>query len=245
MTATNKQLLISESCGDSNRCTPCIGKPDQRATRFPRLVHVWSKTIRISHGPHIATFRTVINRFERVHCPWEEGLPTQSTAHRLTDLWVHTQLLYHNNQWSSGEKLSFCWHPTTRLTRPISPTCNQYIQYLLTGADLLVLNRHRRGLQPWRCRLTTYHSPTFPTSYLHFPLRAPPGLQFNQFPSTIQGIEFKEPMTTTWSSDHSTIYRSLHLCLAIANDLFLVKGVTRIGQKVKVMELGTNLISMT
>jgi hypothetical protein len=31
-TATNKRLLISESRGDSNRCTPCRGKPDQHAT---------------------------------------------------------------------------------------------------------------------------------------------------------------------------------------------------------------------
>jgi hypothetical protein len=29
MTATNKRLLISESHGDSNWCTPCRGKPDQ------------------------------------------------------------------------------------------------------------------------------------------------------------------------------------------------------------------------
>jgi hypothetical protein len=29
MTATNKRLLISESHDDSNRCTPCRGKPDQ------------------------------------------------------------------------------------------------------------------------------------------------------------------------------------------------------------------------
>jgi hypothetical protein len=29
MTATNKRLLISESRGDSNRYTPCRGKPDQ------------------------------------------------------------------------------------------------------------------------------------------------------------------------------------------------------------------------
>jgi hypothetical protein len=28
----NKQLLISESRGDSNRFTPCRGKPDQHAT---------------------------------------------------------------------------------------------------------------------------------------------------------------------------------------------------------------------
>jgi hypothetical protein len=55
---------------------------------------------------------------------------------------------------------------------------------LTRGANPSVLNRHRRGLQPWKCRLTTYHSPTFPTSCLHFPLRVPPGLQFNQVPST-------------------------------------------------------------
>jgi hypothetical protein len=73
MTATNKQLLISESHGDLNRCTPCRGKSDQHATRFLRSDRVWSKTIRISRGPHIATFCTVVNRFERVHCPEKKG----------------------------------------------------------------------------------------------------------------------------------------------------------------------------
>jgi hypothetical protein len=29
MTVTNKQILIFESRGDSNQCTPCRGKPDQ------------------------------------------------------------------------------------------------------------------------------------------------------------------------------------------------------------------------
>jgi hypothetical protein len=51
----------------------------------------------------------------------------------------------------------------TRLTWSILPACDQYIQYLLTGANPSVLNRHRRGLQPWMCRLTTLHSLTFPT----------------------------------------------------------------------------------
>jgi hypothetical protein len=45
-------------------------------------------------------------------------------------------------------------------------------------------------------------------------------------------------MAVTWSFDHSTIYRSLQLCLAIANDLSLVIRVTRIDQKVIVMQLG-------
>jgi hypothetical protein len=40
---------------------------------------------------------------------------------------------------------------------------------LARGANPSVLNRHSRGLQPWRCHLATYHTPTFPTSYLHFP----------------------------------------------------------------------------
>jgi hypothetical protein len=31
-------------------------------------------------------------------------------------------------------------------------------------------------------------------------------------------------MVTTWSFDHSATYHSLHLCLAIANDLSLVVG---------------------
>jgi hypothetical protein len=71
-----------------------------------------------------------------------------------------------------------------QLTRPRSPVCDRYVQYLLAGANPSVLNRHRRGLQPWRCRLATYHSPTFPTNCLHFPLMVLPGLQFNQVPST-------------------------------------------------------------
>jgi hypothetical protein len=97
-TAMNKRLLISESCGDSNRCTLCTGKPDQHATRFPHSVRVWPSTIRVSHGPHRVTFRTIINKFEQIHCPREEGFPTQSTAHQLINPHVRTQLLSHNNQ---------------------------------------------------------------------------------------------------------------------------------------------------
>jgi hypothetical protein len=81
-----------------NRCTPCREKPDQHATRFPRSVLVWSMIIRISHGPHIATFHTVVNRFEQIHCTREEGLLTQSTARWPSDMWVRTQLLSHNSQ---------------------------------------------------------------------------------------------------------------------------------------------------
>jgi hypothetical protein len=191
MTVTNKRLLISESRGDSNWCTPCRGKPDQHVTRFPHSVHVWPKTIHISRGLHIATLHTIVNRFEQIHCTREKGLLTQSTTRRLTDPWVRTQFLFHNSPWSSGEKSSFCWHRTTRLTRPISSACNRYVQYLLAGANSSVLNQHRQGLPHWRCQFTTYYSPTFPTSYLYFSLRAPPGLQFNQVPLITKVLSIK------------------------------------------------------
>jgi hypothetical protein len=45
-------------------------------------------------------------------------------------------------------------------------------------------------------------------------------------------------MAATWSSNHSAMYCSRHLRLAIANDLSLAIGVTRIDLKVIVMQLG-------
>jgi hypothetical protein len=45
-------------------------------------------------------------------------------------------------------------------------------------------------------------------------------------------------MTVTWSFDHSAIYRGLHLYLAIAIELSLAIGFTRIDQKVVLMQLG-------
>jgi hypothetical protein len=44
-------------------------------------------------------------------------------------------------------------------------------------------------------------------------------------------------MTATWSSNHSAIYRGLQLCLAIANDLSLAIGSSRIDSKVTLMQV--------
>jgi hypothetical protein len=139
-------------------------------------------------------------------------------------------------QWGKGTHLLMA---ATRLTGLISPACNRYIQYLLTGANPSVLNRHRRGLQPWRCWLATYHSPTFPTNCLHLPLRAPPDLQFNQVPTT------KPMCLVSRTYGYQDIYRSQHLCLAIANDLSLVIGVAWIDRKVVIMQLGSSSTPVT
>jgi hypothetical protein len=44
-------------------------------------------------------------------------------------------------------------------------------------------------------------------------------------------------MAALWSSDHSAIYRGLHLQLGIANDLSLAIGLSRVDQKVSLMQL--------
>jgi hypothetical protein len=67
-------VLTFESRGDSNRCTPYRGKPDQHVTRFSRSIYVWSSIICIPRGPHIATFREVVYRVGQSHCSREKGI---------------------------------------------------------------------------------------------------------------------------------------------------------------------------
>jgi hypothetical protein len=66
-------VLIFESRGNSNRCTPSRGKPDQHATSFPHSVCVWPSIIRISHSPHIATFHESLTALDRVTVPEKNG----------------------------------------------------------------------------------------------------------------------------------------------------------------------------
>jgi hypothetical protein len=154
-------------------------KPNQHTTRFPCSVRVWSTTIRISRGPHIAIFHTVINRFEQIHCTWEEGLPTQSTTRRPSDPWVRTQLLSHNSQESSGEKSTLVDNrliglPGTYHRHAIGTfnTCSR-------GSTERSLIDTGGGYNLGGAGLPHTHSPTFSTNCPHFPLMALPGLHFN------------------------------------------------------------------
>jgi hypothetical protein len=64
--------------------------------------------------------------------------------------------------WSRGDNVWPSDYTATSAYWAHIPACDQYVQCLLTGSNPSVLNRHRRGLQPWRCRHSTSHSPTFP-----------------------------------------------------------------------------------
>jgi hypothetical protein len=223
-TATNKRLLISESRGDSNRCTPCRGKPDQHNTyashTSPRMPGVrFLRAVPVRSNLPLAA-----DRVGRSHCSREKGLPTQSPACRLTDSQVRTQFLSRANQWSSGESQTSINNRLLGLSGPYHRHVIGTFNTCSWGPTERSLINTGRGYNLGGTVLPHTHSPTFPSSYLSFPLVAPPGLHFNQVPAINQSLRFKEPMAATWSFDHLAIYRSLHLCLAIANDLSLVEG---------------------
>jgi hypothetical protein len=89
--------------------------------------------------------------------------------------------------WSRGEMFwSSCYTATSAYWAHI-PACDQYVQYLLAGANISVLNWHRRGLQPWRCQLFTSHSRPSQLAVFAFHLRAPPGLRLSKIPPRFQG----------------------------------------------------------
>jgi hypothetical protein len=162
LTTTNKRLLISESRDDSNWCTPCTGN----LINMPHTFHT-----RSVNRPWPCVSRVV-----RIYQPFASRQQGRTDALLLRKkcsrhhLWTRLggqldppQFLSQHNHWSSVPKPRTCWWQATRLTRPISPACDQYLPYLLVGSKLSILNRHRWGLQPWRCRLAISHSPTFPT----------------------------------------------------------------------------------
>jgi hypothetical protein len=136
--------------------------PTNTTRTLPMPVHVRPVYASCGWSPYVATFHEVPTDLDRSHCSREKGLPTQSTARRLTDPRVRTQLLSRTSQWSKGCKPSSWRWPTTRFTGLISPACGRYVQYLLMGANRTVLNQHRQGLQPRRCWLTTYPLPNLP-----------------------------------------------------------------------------------
>ena len=86
------------------------------------------------------------------HNPQHAGHPIRGSVPSFSPTIV-------KEQWG---KVNSCGQLTTRLTGPISPACDRYVQYLLVGANRTVLNRHRRGLPPWRCWLATYPLPDLP-----------------------------------------------------------------------------------
>jgi hypothetical protein len=91
------------------------------------------------------------------------------TKDRLSRLspWVTSFFLPHGSLGVGERRFGQMVTQLYRLTRPIYQHAIGTFN-ILARANPSVLNRHKRGLQPWRCRLSTSHSPTFPTDGLQF-----------------------------------------------------------------------------
>jgi hypothetical protein len=202
MTATNKWLLVSESWDDSNWCTPCRGKPNQHATCFSHPVRIWSwKTQPTWHtlstlSPCMVkdhtylTWSTYSNlresstTLDRVTTPEKKG----SQHNRQHAGWLIRgsvpSFLSRPNQWSSGESqtsvdsklLGLLGHEHQHVISTFN-TCSR-------GLTHRFLTDTGRG---YNLEGTTFpHTTPRPSqsAVFTFHLRAPPGLQFNQVPST-------------------------------------------------------------
>jgi hypothetical protein len=125
-----------------------------------------------------------------------------------------------------------------QLTGPISPACDRYVRYMLTGTNPSILNRHRRGLPHRNLKIATTLSPPFPSECSTGPPSWPrPVSILFDIQHRFQGSNLKGHVAATWSSDHSAIYRNLHLRLAIASGLSLAIGSTTVDWKVSLMQL--------
>jgi hypothetical protein len=147
-TTTNKRLLIFESRGDSNRCTPCRRKSDQ---------HDMYAFHTSSHTPGVRFLRAVpvrgnlpraTDRVGQSHCfPRKRApdtipsMPTDQSAGPYP-VSLSSQPI---KQW---RKPNTHRQQATTFTGLISPACDRYVQYLLMRANRTVFNRHRCGLQP-------------------------------------------------------------------------------------------------
>jgi hypothetical protein len=152
--------------------TPCRGKFDTHDTyafcASPRMPHVrFLRAVHVRGNLSLAItsvgWTLLLLRKRAPDTPssaeWSAGLPSSFPPNTVIEAIMKAKCLLMNT--------------LHQFTGPITPACDRYVQYLLAGANPSVLNQHRQGLQPWRCRLSTYHSPTFPTDGLHFPPKGP------------------------------------------------------------------------
>jgi hypothetical protein len=102
-TATNKQLFISESHNDSNRCTPYRGNLIHMTRTLPIPVHVCHSYTYCMWSPYVVSFHADSIELDRFTAPNSTYQP-RWVAHgtRLSFSLKH-------NHWSSALKPNICW----------------------------------------------------------------------------------------------------------------------------------------
>jgi hypothetical protein len=147
--------------------------PTNTSCTLPTPVHVCPVYTSCGQSPYVITFHESSTELSRPTAPKKKS--SRHNPQRV-DWSIYGSVPSFSPEPTNEEveaKPSIYRRPTTRLTGSISLACGRYVQYLLTGVNPSIFNRHRRGLQSWRCRLSTYHSPTFPTSCLPLTPKGP------------------------------------------------------------------------
>jgi hypothetical protein len=165
MTVTNKRLLISESRGDSNRCTPCRGKPDQHTTY---AFHASQCTLLAGSPRTWQPFTSYRQSWAGPLLPRKRAPDIIQRAGWLIHGFVPSCSPESTNK-TVRAKPSIYWRSATRLTGPISPICDRYIQYLLTGPTHWSLTDIGGGYNLGGAGLPHTTPRPFLTSCLHFP----------------------------------------------------------------------------
>jgi hypothetical protein len=136
--------------------------------------------------------------------------PTHHTLSTLSPRMVHdhtylTWSIYSNLSYSRQQIWTDPLHPRKRLTGPYHRHAIGTFNTCSRGPTERSLIDTGGGYKLRGAGLPHTHSPTFPTSYPHFPLMAPPGLHFNQILAKHQSVEFLKNLwppcglSTTWT----------------------------------------------
>jgi hypothetical protein len=144
-TATNKRLLISEGRGDSNRCTPCRGKPDQYVTytshSSPRTPGVlFLRAIPLCENLSLAPTK------EKQGPTLGRSLGNQRQAGLAVVLGDLIPPMW--QPWSRGERFRPNGYTATSAYWAHITSMRSVRSIHARGANWTVLNWHRRGLQP-------------------------------------------------------------------------------------------------
>jgi hypothetical protein len=148
---------------------------------LPTPVHGRPVYASCEQSPYVATFHESSTELSRLTTPEKKGSRhnPQRADDRSTGPYPAFLSSQPMKQWGQNETSI-----DSRLLGLLGPHHQYAIGTFNTrawGPTERSLTDTGRGVQLWRCQFSTYHSPTFPTSYLPFPLVAPPGLHLTKF----------------------------------------------------------------
>jgi hypothetical protein len=136
---------------------PAGENPTNTPRTLPTPIHARPVYASCGESSYVTNFHWLPRSQNRPLHP-EEVLATKDRLAQLLS-WVTSFLLPCDNPGVGERGFGPMVTQLHQFTGLISLACDRYVQYLLTGVNRTVLNRHRRGLQSWRCRLATYPLP--------------------------------------------------------------------------------------